>query len=588
MTPSTAARPGSARLAAEELDRFLGDPRRPGGPFSYRDIVEAEERDELPAGALDAVREWGFQTYLVPEASGGRLRSLEELFHLCRVLSRRNVTIAVAYGSALLGVNPVWLWGTAEQRETVAGAILGGSLACFGVSEADHGSDLRASEAVAVDADGGLLLSGSKWPVGNATRGRFVTVYARTGERDFSLLLVDKEAVDPARWSNLPYVRTVGLRGHDLSGIVFDRVPVGRESVIGRAGTGLVQVLKALQITRTAISALSVGTLDAALRIVLEYAHERNLYGGNIYRIPVIREQILLGHVDLMISECTAIPVARALSIAPDRMSLWSSVVKYLVPVIAEEAVASMGRVLGARSYLREGVADGIFQKLQRDHAIASIFEGTTHVNLHTVADQLPFVARRAGADARAEAGRGDLGEILSEVFSWTRETPAWIPSGRDLQLTNEGLDEITQRWPAAVRMVRELAAEDAPAGTGVLGEIAGLVDRVEELHAAHYAAIAAAASWESHTKEAMAAAERHCAFHAIASCVYTWLVNRDELGGGFAAGGWLVACLERLLRLVDRSAEVGEPTLAGIEEFVLGSLKQDTTFSLAALAGLG
>lgn len=576
----TPSRLGPARRPAADLDRFLGDPRTGSGPFSYHEIVEAEERDELPAGALEAIREWGFQAYLVPEAAGGRLTGLEELYHLCRTLSRRNVTIAVAYGSALLAVNPVWLWGREDQRKTVAQAVLDGAFACFGVSEADHGSDLRACEAVLADGpDGSLLLSGAKWPVGNATRGRFVTAFARAGERDFSMVLVDKEAVDPARWSTLPFVKTVGLRGHDLSGVVFDEVPLARDAVLGRPGAGLTQVLKTLQITRTAISALSVGTADTALRIALEYAHERELYGGTVYRIPAIRDQILSGYVDLMIAECTALPVTRALNVVPGRMSLWSCVVKYLVPVMAEEVVASMGRVLGARSYLREGVADGVFQKLQRDHAIASIFDGTTHVNLHAVADQLPFVARRMPSDT----GEEDLGHVLESIFSWTRGVPRWEPDGMELQLTNEGSDEITQRWPIAVRLIRKLAAQTDALPNAA--RIAELVELADEQHAAHYKLIANWGPMDVRAKDPMAAAIRHCELHAIASCVYTWLVNREVLGGDFAAGGWLVLCLERLLRRMDPRVATSEPCLADLEAHVLGCLADTAMFSLATLA---
>jgi hypothetical protein len=280
-----------------------------------------------------------------------------------------------------------------------------------------------------------------------------------------------------------------------------------------------------------------------------------------------------------MIGECTAIPVTRALSVVPGRMSLWSCVVKYLVPVMAEDVVASAGRVLGARSYLREGVADGVFQKIQRDHAIASIFDGTTHVNLSAIADQLPFVVKRMAADTGDEG----LGEVLESIFSWTTGVPRWEPDGMELQLTNEGVDEITQHWPIAVRMVRELAAR--PEADRAVVRIAELVGRADELHAAHYAAIADWGPREVRSKNATAAAMRHCELHAIASCVHTWLVNRDKLGVEFAAGGWLVVCLERLLQRTDPQLKVTEQWLETIESHVLGCLAGETTFSLASLA---
>src|SRR5690606_1383579 len=130
-----------------------------------------------------------------------------------------------------------------------------------------------------------------------------------------------------------------------------------------------------------------------------------------------IRDHLVKAHLDLLIAECVAIPVTRALTVAPGRLSLWSSIVKYFVPVVGEEVVASIGTVLAARGYLREGVAHGVFQKLQRDHAIASIFEGTTHVNLANVAGQLPYLI-----EPPEETGGEE--ELLADLFCWTRTPP--------------------------------------------------------------------------------------------------------------------------------------------------------------------
>lgn len=580
---SAPGRPPGERLApahriAADLDGYLGDPMDDeAGPFSYKAIVEAEERDELPPGAVDAVRAWGFPKYLVPSGLGGRLTTLEELFFVTRGISRRSVTVAVMYGSGLLAVNPVWLWGDAWQRRTVADGVLRGDLACFGVSEADHGSDVMASESEADIQGDELVLTGVKWPVGNATRGRFVTTYAKTGPRDFSLILVDKRELDPAAWSTLPPVRTVGLRGHDLSGVAFSGARLPAERVIGRRGSGLVQTLKTLQITRTAIAALSVGTMDAVVRIGMEYARQRTLYGSDIYRIPVIRDHLVKAHLDLLIAECVAIPVARCLTVAPGRLSLWSSIVKYFVPVLGEEVVASIGTVLAARGYLREGVAHGVFQKLQRDHAIASIFEGTTHVNLANVAGQLPFLI-----DPPAETGRED--ELLADLFGWTRTPPAWDPDGRLLQLTNEGRDEIGQRFEEISEEV--LAAANAHAAPGVAAELKDLLSAIGALRARIEEGIRANEG-DTSSVAALTRARRYCELHAMTSCMLTWLHNREVFGGAFEDGQWLVLCLQRLLQRAQPDTVLSEDFLPPLEDAMFRGEGDRRWFSLLSLSSL-
>lgn len=572
----------SAHALAAELDALLGDPRQPGGPFSYLEIIKHEERDSLPPGAVERIREWGMQQFLVPVAYGGRLRSLEELFELTRVLSRRNLTIAVMFGSALLGANPVWLWGSDAQRERLAEAMLSGVLTCFGVSEANNGSDLRSTETTACHDGDELVLSGTKWLVGNATRARFVTAFCRMdGDPRFSLVLVDKEQLDPGTWSNLPPIRTVGLRGHDLSGIEFREARLPGSAVIGREGIGLVQTLKALQITRTCIAALSLGSMDAAIRMALQYAGERFLYGKPIYKIPIIRDHLIKSHLDLLIGECVAVPVTRSLSVSPGRLSLWSSVVKYFVPVLAEETIASMGTVLGARSYLREGVANGVFQKVQRDHAIASIFEGTTHVNLHAIADQLPFVlARQAeGSSAGAEA-RANLVKIL---FCLTEDSPTWCADGSLLQLTNEGLDEITGSWDDIRHHLSALPP--ASAAPTVVSSVLGLLDEFSALREHSYGKLAGRESADSGSVVFMSIAKQHAIFHAAASILLMWRFNREQLGGEFADGGWVVLCLERLLQRLEPSRELSDEYLPSIEKVILRCLEKDVTFNLRTLA---
>lgn len=573
MTGNAFDRPAYA-LAAD-LERALGDPAAETGPFSYAETVAHEENGALPPGAVDLIKSWGFAQYLVPEEFGGRLRNLEQLFLLTRSLSRRNLTVAVMFGSAILGVNPVWLWGDEEQRAKVARGILDGDLACFAVSEPDHGSDLGTNETSAVPDGEGFVLTGEKWPVGNATRGRFVTVYAAVEGAGSSLLLLDKEQLDEGSWDNHPFVRTVGLRGHDLSGITFreTRVPAG--ALLGRRGAGLVEILQVLQITRTAIGGLSIGTMDSVLRIALRHAQERVLYGQEIYRIPVIRRHLVQAYLDLLIAECTALPVARSLSVAPSRLSLWSSVVKYLVPTLGEEAVQEAARVLGARSYLRQGVASGAFQKLQRDHAIASIFEGTTHVNLHSIASQLPAVARVADRPAPG----GD--DVLRQLFDWSEEAPVWHPSGRALRLTNATEDEITRGWaPAAAEACRiaerELPAPEAAALTKVLGELSAL-------RRAFYTRIAAD-SLDAATTEGQDLAAEHCVHHAAASCLYTWLYSFAQERASAGGTGWLVLVLQRLLQRLGHAAELEESSLPWLEELMLSSLDGPEYFSLRAV----
>lgn len=563
MSQSQSGRPAAGGIAGvvADLEAALGDPFTSGGPFGYAAIVEREENGELPPGAVEAARAWGYHTFAVPRELGGRLSSLEQVCAVTRSMARRNLTVAVMFGSAFLGACPVWLWGSERQRREVADGMLNGDLACFGISERDHGSDLEATQTSAVPDGADLLLTGGKWPVGNATRGRFVTVSAQIAGRGLSMLLVDKSRLAQGSWSNRPPVRTLGLRGHDLSGVDFHAARLPDSARLGRAGAGLVQMLKTLQITRTAVSALSLGTMDAALRIGLRYAQDRVLYGAPIRELPVIRELLTGAHLDLLIAECTARPATRALSVAPSRLSLWSSVVKYLVPTLGEEALRDIGKVLGARGYLAEGVACGAFQKLQRDHAIVSVFDGTTHVNLRAIATQLPRIAMVA--ELAAPGGS----RVLRTLFDRGEDAPDWHPDGGKLQLTNATQDEITRGWGETMADAIRLA----DTGAGHAQDLAKTVAALSARRGAFYSRMVTSPPDPSSVQAQRAAAE-HCVYHAASCCALTWLHNGAYQGEPVEAD-WLVLVLQRLLRRLEPDTELSEGSRAPFERAMTASL---------------
>ncbi|MFB9235105.1 acyl-CoA dehydrogenase family protein [Plantactinospora siamensis] len=489
--------------------------------------MRTDEDGEMCWSALAALRDWGFPEYLVPEQFGGRLRTFDELFALCRVVARRDLRAAVSFGTALLGANPVWLWGSPDQRRWLAGQVRDGRLGSFAMSERDHGSDLAGCMVTARPTEDGYLLSGEKWPIGNAIRGTFCTVYARTGNRDFSLLLLDKAALPADRWSNTDPVPTLGLRGHDMSGIVFDDCPVPGGAVLGTPGSGIAQTLKTLQVTRTLIGALSLGSLDTALRITVDHAASRRLYGAPVHDLPVVRDILVRAYLDLLIGECVAAPALRAISAAPGRLSLWSAIVKYLLPATVDAALVDLGTVLSARGWLRDSLSARLFQKVQRDHSIAGIFEGTSHVNLAGIADQLPFVLPRPAA-------AGDE-ETLAGLFDRNRPGVPWQPDGRALQLTNGGRDEITAGWAEVAGAVLDSATAPAP-----------LRAVVAELDAAHrdlrdrFAGEPGGRDPRSRLL-ALELARGHCVLYAANCVLRTW---RYDPGPGEEL---LTACLERL-----------------------------------------
>ncbi|GAA1500649.1 acyl-CoA dehydrogenase [Kitasatospora kazusensis] len=528
-TGGTAALPAFA--AAEELERELGCPFDPGSGMSLAAGVRADDLEVEPAAAYEAAWSAGLHEHLVPVSEGGRLASFESLTAVVRAASRRELAVSVGLGSTLLATTPVWIWGDDKQRRRVAELALGRAWGTAGISEEAAGSDLLATATRAAPTDGGYVLNGRKWLVGNGRRSSFATVLAAS-EPSFGLFLLDFEALGTGGVRRLPKVPTHGLRGHDLSGFELTDCHVGADAVVGRPGRGVEMVSGMLQYTRTLVGASSLGAADTALRIALRHARGRVLYGAPALALPPVRSLLARAFADLLVAECTELSAARGLDVARQRMALWSAVAKYVVPGLCVDAVNACGEVLSARAYLREGEA-GAFQKLARDLAITPVFEGTQLVQLDTVRAQLVSGARRRpGTQA---------GLPLPLLFGFGEPVPTLAPRDQRPSLTYGSADEVVDRLDEAVE-----ALADDPELAALARTLLTVRDETRETVRGLGA---------QRGTEAYEAARRHCLVHAGACCLHTWLQRRDALGGLAADRAWLSVALRRVLERLGRPA---------------------------------
>ena len=572
--------------ASEALERFLGAPSDPVNLFSFDRSVTLDEREEYPKNACDLLKEWKLHHYYVPSELGGRLTSHEELYSLLRVVARRDFTVAWAHGmNSILGTMVVWVFGDLEQRQKLARIIMDGGQVAVAYHEKEHGGDLLAAEVEANRVADGFLLSGQKWLIGNATRSAALTVLARTraeaGARGFSLFLVEKEQLEGGSFTLLPKIKTHGIRGADISGIRFDQCLIPASSLIGPEGAALEITLKAFQLTRTLIPALSLGAADTALRTTLKFTLERRLYGGRVWDLPQVQRTVVESFVQLLICECVAISAARALHVATEQMSVWSAVAKYYVPVQVERLVKQLGVVLGARSYLREEHDWGIFQKIVRDCAVVSLGHAGTSVNLLAIAQNHALAARR-GND-----GSGDeTASHVEAVFSLVRPLPEFDP-GR-LELANRGRDDVLHEMKKALVGLEGLkGTPDVDAGV-LLRLITFSHEILEAIETQDEALSNLRDGFDNilrQSTEPFELAKRHCTLFAAAACIHMWMHNRRALGEFFLKGEWLALCLGMLMQDFDRCRiPLPQSYSANIAQELLRLYRGDSHFSIVPL----
>ncbi|MFI1562098.1 acyl-CoA dehydrogenase family protein [Streptomyces sp. NPDC020490] len=570
---------------AEEFDRFLGDPGDPDEVFSYARCAELDEREEFPADICRRFEEWGLPAQYVPVEHGGRLRDYERVLQLVRAVARRDLTCAIGHGKTYLGGVCVWVAGSAEQGARLGADIMAGVPVSLGLTERDHGSDLLAGDVrtdgktadtgdkaadtgdKAADTDGHWLVSGEKWLINNATRGAVLSLLTRTrpdgGPRGFSVLLVDKRELDADTYRHLPKIRTHGIRGADISGIAFDGARVARGALVGAEGAGLEIVLKALQLTRTMCAALSLGAADHGLRLGLDFAEDRELYGRRLIDLPQARHLLAGAAADVLLHEAVALVAARAVQTQTAELGVTSAVTKYLLPTGTDQVLADLTGLLGARAFLKGVHAGGRFQKVVRDHRIVGLFDGNTLVNLNSLVNQFRSLVRgfRRGTGDTAGAGA---------AFDLAAPLPALDPA--KLSLVARHGSGVTASLPACVEEITRRAEAD-PALAPVAEAARRLLDVTRAVHAE-------AEEYQGVLTEvppaAFEVARRYTLCWAGAACLGLWTHSTGHLADDPATGGlwrdglWLHTALDRLL------VRLGEPAAAGEETYeeLLGALR--------------
>src|SRR5690349_8365732 len=196
-----------------------------------------------------------------------------------------------------LGTNPILTFGTAEQKQTwLPDLVAGRRLAGFSLTEPGAGSDAGATKTKAELVDGEWVVNGAKQFITNSGSEitSCVTVTARTGTREdgkaeISTIIVPSDT--PGFTAEKAYDK-LGWHASDTHPLSFSDCRVPEANLLGDRGRGFAQFLATLDDGRVAIAALAVGCLQACLDLSVQYAGERQTFGGPIGRKQGVAFQI--------------------------------------------------------------------------------------------------------------------------------------------------------------------------------------------------------------------------------------------------------------------------------------------------------
>jgi butyryl-CoA dehydrogenase/short/branched chain acyl-CoA dehydrogenase len=281
--------------------------------------------------------------------------------------------------------NALMRWGNEEQKRRWLPGLANEYAGSYALSEAQAGSDAFALKTRAVAADGGYRLSGRKLWITNAAEAGlflvFATVDAEAGYKGITCFLISRGAPGFAVGRKED---KLGIRASSTCELVLNDVFVPRQDILGETGKGYRIAIETLNEGRIGIGAQMTGLAAGALRHAIAYALERKQFGQTIGSFQGVQFELARMATDLEAARLLVFNAAR-LREAGQPFLKEAAMAKYYASQVAETIASRAVEVLGGVGFTR----DYPVEKLYRDAKIGRIYEGTSNMQLMTIAKQI-------------------------------------------------------------------------------------------------------------------------------------------------------------------------------------------------------
>ncbi len=372
-------------------DRFLRESVRDFAQSEIAPVAEELDREKrFPVEIVRQMGELGWMGIPFPEEVGGSGGTSLQYALAVEELTRVDSSVAITMcAHTSLGTQPVYLFGTDEQKERLLPDLCAGRrLGAFGLTEPEAGSDAGNVQTRAELADGVWTINGAKQFITNAGTelSGHVAITAVTGgngngHKEISNLIVEHGT--PGYEQGEPY-RKMGWHASDTRPLTFTDVQVPEENLLGGRGQGFKQFLHILDIGRIGVAAMGVGLAQGALDQALAYARERKAFGQSISKFQTIQAKL----ADLS----TEIEAARLLTYKAAwekdqgrSFTLTAAQAKLKTGRLAVRATEEAVQIHGGYGYIEEYPVCRFY----RDAKILTIGEGTDEVQQMVIARAL-------------------------------------------------------------------------------------------------------------------------------------------------------------------------------------------------------
>src|SRR5476649_2717141 len=349
-------------------------------------VREMDEHAKLAPALIEKLFDLGVMGIEIPESYGGGGATFFHSVLAVEALSRVDPSIGVLVDvQNTLVINALLRWGTDDIKTRFLPKMATSLIGAYALSEAGSGSDAFAMATRATEQGGDWLITGRKLWITNGNEAALFIVFANVnpdaGYRGITAFLVDRGL---AGFTVGRKEDKLGIRASSTCELLLEGCRVPKANVLGEVGKGYKVAIETLNEGRIGIGAQMIGLARGALDHAIAYTRERKQFGKAIADFQAVQHQLARAATEL---EAARLMVYNAARLRDGKLPFLTeaAMCKLFSSEVAERTASLAVNLFGGNGFVKEYPVE----KLYRDAKIGQIYEGTSNLQLQTIAKNI-------------------------------------------------------------------------------------------------------------------------------------------------------------------------------------------------------
>jgi alkylation response protein AidB-like acyl-CoA dehydrogenase len=376
-----------ALTALSEDEVLLRDSVAEFAEAQIRPLVrEMDEHAKIPKELLVKLFELGVMGIEIPEQYGGGGARFFHAVLAVEALSAVDPSVAVLVDvQNTLVVNAILRWGSNDVKQRYLPRLAADTVGAYALSEAGSGSDAFALTTRAIPDGDGYILNGRKLWITNGNEADvfliFATINPEAGYRGVTAFVVERGC---SGFTVGKKEDKLGIRASSTCELIIEDCRVPKAQILGEPGKGYKVAIETLNEGRIGIGAQMIGIAKGALGHAVKYTKERKQFGKAIAEFQLVQGQLARMATEVEAARLLVYNAAR-LRDAGKPFVTEAAMAKLYSSEVAERVTSLAVNLYGGYGFVK----DYPVEKLWRDAKIGQIYEGTSNMQLVTIAKQI-------------------------------------------------------------------------------------------------------------------------------------------------------------------------------------------------------